>query len=150
MIKKIIEFILKLFGISNSDSEEQVIEKENTIYELKPIMTDYERYFYNIMLELNTEYTVIPQLNLASVIKKINNDRYYSELFRNIDFAIFNKDLTKLLLLIEINDNTHKEKSRRERDIIELIKFYSNYPNERNYVLTRIKQILEKKHCRYQ
>ena len=64
-------------------------------------------------------------------------------MFRNVDFAIFDKDYKNILLLIELNDKTHSSKRRISRDLkvekivnqagIKLIKFYSNYPNEKNY-----------------
>lgn len=50
------------------------------------------------------------QVNLASIISKDSNQRYQSELYRNVDYGIFSKDLTKLYLLIELNDSTHKSK----------------------------------------
>jgi len=91
-------------------------------------------------------------LNLNSVIDKISNTKYRNELFRNIDFAIFDKDYSTLLLLIEINDKTHQTRKRKERDLkveeicskagIKLIKFYSNYSNEKEYVKNRIKKEL--------
>ncbi len=150
MVKKIIEFILSLFGISLLHEERA---KEATIYEIKPFMSQYERKFYNILKTLENEHTIIPQLNLASIIKKKNNNRYYTELFRNIDFAIFDKDMNKLLLLIEINDSTHKKYKRKDRDLkvkkicndvnIKLLTFYTNYPNEKDYVLNRIKKVLQ-------
>lgn len=111
-------------------------------------MTSYEKKMYDIIKKIGDEYVVIPQVNLASIIKKKNNNRYYSELFRNIDFAIFNKDMNKVLLLIEINDKTHNKVSRKDRDLkvkkicndvgINIINFYSNYPNEESYVVNRI------------
>ena len=73
--------------------------------------------FYQILKELEDKYIIIPQLNLAAIVRKINNNKYYSELFRNIDFAIFSKDYKKLLLLIEINDQTHKNHKRKDRDL---------------------------------
>jgi len=146
MIKRIIIKILEFLGLIDNNSV--INDKEETIYALKPIMSDYERKFYNVLKELENDYIVVPQLNLASVIKKVNNNRYYSELFRNIDFAIFSKDYTKLLLLIEINDKTHNTKKRKDRDLkvqkicddvnVKLIKFYTSYPNERNYILNRV------------
>ena len=148
MIEKIINFILSLFGIKNNSDE--IIEKTNTPteYEKKPLMTIYERRMYNIIKKLENEYTIIPQLNLAAIINKKNNNKYYSELFRNIDFAIFDKELENILLLIEINDKTHNEYKRKDRDLkikkicndtgIKLITFYTNYPNEEEYVINRI------------
>ena len=150
MIRKIIIKILEFLGLIDTNQDNN--KKEDTIYELKPIMSDYERKFYNILKELENNYIIVPQLNLASVIKKINNNRYYSELFRNIDFAIFSKDYSRLLLLIEINDKTHQKRNRRDRDLkvqkicndvnVKLIKFYTNYPNDKEYVINRVKKEL--------
>ena len=103
-------------------------------------MTIYERKMYNIIKKLENEYTIIPQLNLAAIINKKNNNKYYSELFRNIDFAIFDKELENILLLIEINDKTHNEYKRKDRDlkIKKICNDYTNYPNEEEYVINRI------------
>ena len=83
---------------------------------------------------------------------KETSKTFANELFRNIDFGIFTKDCKKILLLIEIDDKTHQRKKRIERDKkvkdictkagIRLIKFYSNYPNEKQYVKNRIKREL--------
>ena len=96
----------------------------------------------------------MPQLNLASIINKEGNYKYRNELFRNIDFGIFSKDYKELLLLIEINDKTHNNYNRRKRDIkvdnivdnagIKLIKFYSNYPNKKDYIKNRIREEINK------
>lgn len=93
-----------------------------------------------------------PQLNLNSIIDKIDNTKYRNELFINIDFAIFDSDYSTLLLLIKINDKTHQTRKRKERDHkvdeicekagIKLIKFYSNYSNEKEYVKNRVKKEL--------
>ena len=131
--------------------------KEETIYKLKPFMTEYEYRFYNILkqIEFDGKYMVIPQLNLASIVNKVNNDKYYSELFRNIDFAIFTRDLKRILILIELNDKTHNTPKRIDRDLkvqkicdeinVPLIKFYSCYPNEEEYVIARVKNEIEKR-----
>ena len=92
IIENIIRKILILFGIIK---EEKDLLKEKNIYKKKNIMTDYEYKFYLILKELEKyNYKVIPQVNLATIVEKVNNKKYYTELFRNIDFVIFNKDLT--------------------------------------------------------
>ena len=133
------------------DESKNVIYFDN-IYSKKDLMTRFERYFYDILVELEEELDVIihPQVNLATIVRKEINNHYINELFRNIDFAIFDKDYKKVLLLIEINDNTHYTKKRIVRDIkvekilkqadIKLMKFYSNYPNNKDYVKNRVKQ----------
>lgn len=140
----------------NKEKINDIRFKENsdiTIYKSKSIMSDYEFKFYKMLEELKEEYEIIPQINLASIVKKVNNNKYYSELFRNIDFAIFSKDYKELLLLIEINDKTHNKQKRKDRDLkvqkicndinVKLIKFYTYYPNEKEYVINRIKKELE-------
>lgn len=146
IIENIIRKILILLGIIKKEEE---ILKEKTIYKKKNIMTDYEYKFYLILKELEKyNYKVIPQVNLATIVEKVNNKKYYTELFRNIDFVIFNEDLTDVLLLIEVNDVTHNTKKRKSRDIkvksicanagLNLITFYTKYANEKSYVLNRV------------
>lgn len=151
MLKRIIDFILWLFGIKDDED----VEKATTDikYEKKPIMSDYEIMFYNRMKDLETEYNIVPQLVLSSVVDKKSKQKYRSELYRIIDFAIFSKDYSKLLLLIELNDNTHNQRKRKDRDLkvkkicnsakIRLITFYTKYPNEKDYIINRIKKEIE-------
>ena len=151
MLEKIINFILWLFGIKDDED----IEKATTDikYEKKPIMSDYEIMFYNRMKDLETEYNIVPQLVLSSVVDKKSKQKYRSELYRIIDFAIFSKDYSKFLLLIELNDNTHNQRKRKDRDLkvkkicnsakIKLITFYTKYPNEKDYIINRIKKEIE-------
>lgn len=145
--------ILTFLGLIQQDTNSiNYTKNEETIYTRKKLMTDYEYKFYNILKELEDNYTIVPQLNLAAVVKKINNNRYYSELFRNIDFAIFTKDYQELLLLIELNDQTHNNYNRKDRDLkvkkicndigVKLMTFYTKYPNEKVYVINRIKNEL--------
>lgn len=115
-------------------------------------MSETEYNFYLKMKPLEEEYRIVSQLNLASVVQKISSYRYQTELYRNIDFAIFSKDYKELLLLIELNDSTHQQKSRKKRDAkvqkicdecqIKLIKFYTNRPNEQMYVINRIRRTI--------
>ena len=150
-INKIIRFFQGNIEVADSTSTVPAEKNEciKTIYQSKPLMTDYEFSFYQKIKELEEKnLKIIPQINLATVIKKCNNTAYYTDLFRNIDFAIFTSDFSKLLLLIELNDSTHNFEKRKERDTkvkdicesagIPLISFYSNYPNEKGYVIDRI------------
>ena len=117
------------------------------------MISNYEKYFYDILEQnFGYEYKVQTQVNLASIITKIDNYKYQNELYRNIDFGIFDKNTLKPLLLIEINDSTHKNSKRYKRDMkvreiiseakIKLITFYSSYKNETKYVVERIKKSL--------
>ena len=144
IINKIVDFILKLFKIKN---KKDVKEIQKTEYKQRNFMTPTEILFYNKIKILETEYKIIPQINIGTNVEK-KNKGYRNELFKNIDFAIFTNDYNKLLLLIELNDSTHNETKRIKRDKrvkeicnsanIKLITFYTKYPNEKEYVLNRI------------
>ena len=120
------------------------------MYKQKKFVTETEQYFYQIFLEIEKEYDVKvqAQINLASIIEKKIKHKYANELFRNIDFGIFDKNLEHLLLAIEINDRTHLKKERKLRDEkvdnilkdanIKIIKFYTDKENKRIYVINRI------------
>ena len=73
------------------------------------------KYYDAIRSVVGNSFLVFPQINLASVIDKEGGTNFRNELFRNIDFAIFDYDFHPLVL-IEINDNTHFRKDRIERD----------------------------------
>ena len=148
MVERIIMFLIKIFGLY------QESETIDISYCQKPIMSKYENEFYNKMKELEQDYKIVPQLVLSSVIKKESKNKYQNELYKMIDFAIFDKDYNKLLLLIEINDSSHNQTNRKERDLkvkkicnnanIKLITFYTKYPNEKDYIINRIKKEIEK------
>lgn len=116
------------------------------------MMTDCERGYYEAIKELiGTKYFIQPQVNLASVINKQSQSKYRNELFRNIDFGIFDSNY-HLLVLIEINDSTHENQNRRERDQkirticaeanIPLIVFWTKYGIDRAYIKQRLCQYL--------
>jgi len=154
---------LKVFVFQKEEMEEEIvaekIEKNNVsienYYEPKKLMTDTEYQFYLKLMPLEEMYRIVPQVNLAAIIKKNSSSRYQNELFRNIDFAIFTKDYSEVLLLIELNDPTHLQKKRRYRDYrvqsicnsasIELMTFRVDMPNKQDYVLKRIYDSINKK-----
>lgn len=67
---KIIYKILIFLGIIKEKPKKEKEIQEETIYISKPIMTDYEYKFYQMIKVLEDKYIIIPQLNLASVVKK--------------------------------------------------------------------------------
>ena len=152
--------IIKIFeSLSNSNnftSNNDNITK--VLYMPKKFLTNTEYNFLLKFISLENELHVhiVPQVNLAAIIEKKSDSRFNTELFRNIDFGIFSADYSKLLLLIELNDeshnNFHNNFHRKKRDIkvkdicnkagIKLITFYTKYSNEKEYVKNRIKEEL--------
>ncbi len=151
------EFILKILRLIFGVKEETTTpskKRDPKEYIKRPFLTKYELSFYNILKNLPSKYIVVPQVNLATIVSSKNPSKYRSELFRNIDYVIFSENFSDTLLLIELNDSTHKKISRKDRDLkvkricnsaeLKLMTFYTSYPNEKEYVLSRILKALEK------
>lgn len=132
------------------DSRNKVLKKTNTYSKKKSIISSTEKKIYvkiNRIIE-NTNYLLQAQVNLASIVDKNSDEKFRSELFRNIDFGIFDKYTFEPLVMIELNDTTHKQKERIIRDIkvknilnqaeIPLITLHTEYENEENYIRRRL------------
>lgn len=121
-------------------------------YQTKRFLSPSELDFYHKLDLFQSTYRVIPQVNLACVVDKIDG-KYQSELYRNIDYGLFDANFN-LLLLIELNDSSHNTKKRQIRDAkvrkicdechIPLLTFYTSYPNNVDYVCDRIQKCLDK------
>ena len=115
-------------------------------------MSDSERNFYVAFKSIvGQKYIVQPQINLASVVNKDAYSRYRNELFRNVDFGIFDKNY-RLKVLIEINDRSHLRYDRRKRDQkvheicedagIPVITLWTKYGVNREYIRKRLSKYL--------
>lgn len=87
-------------------------------YERKPTLISRAEYEFLQTLKqvAGNSYEVVPQVSLVSVIDKRTNTQYRNELFRVCDYCFVDKDTYEPLLLIELNDNSHKRADRVERD----------------------------------
>lgn len=125
------------------------------LYKVKnSLMTKCEtEFYYAIKKILPPNYILQPQINLASIIEKTNSKYYINELFRNIDFCIFDEKYLPMIL-IEINDQTHEtNKKRQARDIkvkkicqeagIPLVTLWTKYGVNEDYIKYRIYKILK-------
>lgn len=155
-------FFSWLFDLFCPIENEEVIEEikeepqKETVYKLKDnLLTKIEREFFTVFKEtVGDKYIVQPQVNLASIITKESESfTRHNELFRNIDFGIFTKEEYTPLLLIEINDSTHKQPDRIARDKkvkeiceeaeIPLITFWTEYGINKEYIRNRFKKYIE-------
>lgn len=151
----IIEYIIRpiIKKKHSKKNKNNIIEKENGTYTTKnSLLTPIEIQFFQCFQNILKDYFYIfPQINLATIINKISSSKYQNELFRNIDFGIFDKNF-KPLLLIEINDLTHKQKDRIERDkkVLEIcsmaglpvIQFWTSYGINPEYIEQKFRQFL--------
>ena len=104
-------------------------------------------YFREISSAVPEGYFVFPQVNLASFIDRTDGVRFRNELFRNVDFLITDGEYAPKII-VEINDRSHLEYDRRERDEkvakiceeagIPIIKLWTSYGIRPDYIRKRI------------
>lgn len=124
-------FVTKFSPFSPTLDEEEKIEKSNNEIDYKEyykfknfITTKKESIFYNVLLEITNElnYTLFAQVPLYAIVGMQDNldastkATYFNKISsKSIDFVIVD-DKCKILLCIELDDKSHRYKSRIERD----------------------------------
>lgn len=124
----------------------------DNLFEPKNLLTNCENKFYDQLLIAFKDLCLVQcQVGLATIIN-VNDENYFrwnsNKLHKYIDFGLFNKKTKKPIIMIELNDKTHAERTRYTRDLfvrevlekakIPLITFYTNYPNKAWYIKKRI------------
>lgn len=142
------------FPKNHSESQKTITEIKNVYVKKTRYITECEKKYFDKLNNVlkNTNYVCFPQINLATIIDKTENKWYRNELFHNIDFGIFKANTFEPLVLIEINDRTHRQYKRMDRDEkvnqicqeadLPLITLYTNQPNEEWYIRNLLKQYI--------
>ncbi len=124
------------------------------LYSLKhTLISKNEQGFYEaIKNSVPAGFNVFPQINLATFISRTDDARFHNELFRNIDFLITDEKYQPKII-IEINDQTHLNPDRKERDEkvkkiceeagIPIIKLWTSYGVNAEYIKSQIEKQLE-------
>lgn len=128
--------------------------KSDFIYELKnSLLSPIEKKYYEcIKTVLPEDYVIYPQINLASIIKRTDAHTFQNELFRNMDFGVFDKNY-KPVFLIEIQDKSHLNSERHKRDEkirliceeagVAIVEFWETQNIDQEKVKTKIIEALE-------
>lgn len=88
----------------------------NKNYIIKELCTKNEKILFDLItFKLNDQYIILPQVNLQTIIQTDTMKRN-DELYRNIDFCIFEKATLKPVLAIELNGNDHYKYYKIKRD----------------------------------
>lgn len=132
-----------------------VTDNDNYLYYVrKTLISKSEQGFFNAIKSSVPEgYCVFPQINLASFIDRTDDSRFRNELFRNVDFLVTDAEY-KPKFIIEINDQTHLNNERKERDEkvlkiceeagIPILKLWTSYGINPEYIKGRINETLSK------
>ena len=101
-------------------------EKINEAYLVFPytkinILTEREKIFYNELIKVANNFNlhILSKIRLADIIKindeltETEKEKYlYKILYKHIDFALCEKENLEPIILIELQDNTHKLEER--------------------------------------
>lgn len=87
----------------------------------KYVTTKNELKFYEILLEIAKELDIIvfAQVSLYNIIHTRKNTKkgYFNKIAnKSIDFVLVRKTDCRIICCIELDDNTHKRKERKQRD----------------------------------
>ena len=93
MFLLIILLVFMKILINKLNNKHNVRSNRNIAYSKKQLMTKYERYFYDVLIELKDELNieVMPQVNLGTNVNKKSNNRWQNELLsldKNITVAV--------------------------------------------------------------
>jgi len=83
-------------------------------------MTDMEKkYFKQLVAQYGHNYYVFPQINIDKIVEPVGSNAYWGRNKINrktVDYVIADKESLETLMVIELDDYTHRWESRQKRD----------------------------------
>lgn len=138
---------------SAANKDNRIISATEYLYDAKQtLISNSEQHYYAAIISALPEgYHAFPQMNLATFITKTDDSPFHNELFRNVDFLVTNERY-KPLFVIEINDQTHLNQDRKERDEkvrkiceeagIPILNFWTSYGVNSDYINRKINETI--------
>ncbi len=142
------------YSSETCSSNDSVKSSDKFLYDTKKVLiSKSEQGFYDaIKVSVPEGFCVFPQINLASIINKTDGSRFHNELFRNVDFLVTDAEYSPKLI-IEINDSTHLNSDRKERDEkvrkiceeagLPIVKLWTSYGINQDYIRNRISETIK-------
>ena len=107
-------------------------------YRRRYLLTKHELEFYKELKKAadKLNLSILTKIRMADLVEAINNDyRGFAKIkAKHVDFALCNPENMYVLLLIELDDNSHQRQDRIERDM-----FIEQVYTETGYKLLRVK-----------
>lgn len=145
LIAVIIDNLLNKKKLKNMPVNEQVEQTikvvENLPYKKKLLLTKNEWSFYKGLKPIADElgFSVLAKVRLADLVEvNVKDNKEYMKFFnkinkKHIDFILAKPENLQVVLLIELDDNSHDYKQKERDDFIEAIF------NQTGYKLLRVK-----------
>lgn len=137
---------------------EQAAEPEATIkdieklpYKKKLLLTKNEWSFYKALKPAADElgYTVLAKIRVADLVEVAVSDRsewqkYFNKINKkHIDFALAKPENLQIVLLIELDDNSHNDAQKKRDEFIEALYKQTGYKLLRTKGMGRLKEAIE-------
>ena len=139
-------------------TKEQQTEPEATIkdlekmpYKKKLLLTKNEWSFYKVLKPAAEElgYTVLAKIRIADLVEVTSSDRsewqkYFNKINKkHIDFALAKPENLQIVLLIELDDNSHNEAQKQRDEFIEALYKQTGYKLLRTKGTGNLKEAIE-------
>ena len=105
-------------------SELEIKQKKALHYKKKQyLLTQAERKFFEVLEQaVGDKYYIFPQIHLASLLYVEKRDREWQKYFnkiikKSVDFVLCDKQYLSPVIAIELNDSSHLQERRKERDV---------------------------------
>lgn len=140
-------------------AKEQQTEPEATIkdlekmpYKKKLLLTKNEWSFYKALKPAADElgYTVLAKIRVADLVEVTSSDRsewqkYFNKINKkHIDFALAKPENLQIVLLVELDDNSHNEAQKQRDEFIEALYKQTGYKLLRTKGTGSLKETIEK------
>jgi len=151
VLAMIILFVINFLSMKPDENNKEWNTYTQSIYYKKLFfLRKSELKFLKTISVLEKEYNVVPKLNLKTIIKA-SNKKYKKNLNITVDYAIFNKDYSDILLLIELTDVVSEPNNQEKVDKIQkicdevgikFITFYSDKIDQES-IISQIEEVIK-------
>ena len=117
IITLIADKFIKKYHIKENENECKEIDYKKKYIKKDYLLTQTELKFYKILKQITDEMDLVicPQVPLYEIVKNIEYKDFNRIASKSIDFVITEKNL-KIKFCIELDDYTHKQEKRIQRD----------------------------------
>ena len=134
-----------------TEPEEIIKSLEKLPYKKKLLLTKNEWSFYKALKPAADElgYTILAKIRVADLVEVTSSERsewqtYFNKINKkHIDFALAKPENLQIMLLIELDDNTHNEAQKQRDEFIEALYQQTGYKLLRTKGTANLKEAIE-------
>jgi len=114
----------KAYGRSkNRRNDDIFIEDDSVVYRRREFLSNAEMKFFQVLRQVcDSDYYVAPKVGLWALVQgektEYGNERGWAKISqKHLDFVLLNPRLMKPVLVVELDDSSHLNPERREKDV---------------------------------